>query len=264
MMTQRKSATAATARSDDSPLRVRARALRLVGLLANWEEIAKQPWLAPLLQWEEEERSRGSMQRRLRRSNIGAFKPIADFDWSWPKVCDRAAIEDLLTLQFMAEHANAVLIGPNGVGKSTIARNIAYRALCDGHTVLFESAAAMLGELAGIDSASALQRRLRHYASFDLLCIDEVGYLSYSNQHADLLFELTNRRYEKKSTIVTTNRAFSQWHEVFPNAACVVSLIDRLIHNAEIVSIEGDSFRLKEATERSAKRKERRSAKARA
>jgi DNA replication protein DnaC len=242
-------------------LRARAQALHLNGVLAHWEEATTAPWLAPLLQWEEEERARRSMERRVRRSSIGAFKPMVDFDWKWPTVCDRQAIEELLRLQFMTEAANAVLIGPNGIGKSTIARNLAYQALCAGHTVLFISAGALLGELTSLDSASALHRRLRHYAGFDLLCIDEVGYLSYSNRHADLLFELTNRRYEKKSTVITTNRAFAEWHEVFPNAACVVSLIDRLIHNCEVIALDGKSYRLKEAEERAAKRKQRRTGK---
>ena len=242
-------------------LRARTQALRLNGVLAHWEEAGSAPWLAPLLQWEEEERARRSMERRVRRSCIGAFKPMVDFDWKWPTVCDRQAVEELLRLQFMTETANAVLIGPNGIGKSTIARNLAYQALCAGHTVLFISAGALLGELTALDSASALHRRLRHYAGFDLLCIDEVGYLSYSNRHADLLFELTNRRYEKKSTVITTNRAFAEWHEVFPNAACVVSLIDRLIHNCEVIALDGKSYRLKEAEERAAKRKQRRTGK---
>lgn len=236
----------------------RAQALRLPGLLSHWDQVSTAPWVPELLQWEEEERGANSMQRRLARSKIGAFKPIADFDWTWPKVCDRSAIEELMSLQFMAEHANAILIGPNGIGKTTIARNIAYQALCAGRTVLFVTAADMLATLSTTDSASTLERRLRNFSSFDLLCIDEVGYLSYSNQHADLLFELLNRRYEKKSTLVTTNRAFSQWNEVFPNAACVVSMIDRLIHKADIIGIEGDSFRLKEAQERTARRKARR------
>jgi DNA replication protein DnaC len=87
-----------------------------------------------------------------------------------------------------------------------------------------------------------------------LLVIDEVGYLSYSNRHADLLFELISRRYQNKSTLVTTNRPFAEWREVFPNAACVVSLVDRLLHHAEIVSIEGDSWRLKEARDRAEQR----------
>ncbi len=236
----------------------RAQALRLPGLLAHWDEACNTQWLPQLVAWEEDERARRSMERRLRRSSIGAFKPLADFDWSWPTRCDRQAIEELMGLQFMGESANAILFGPNGVGKSTIARNLAYQALIAGHTVLFASAGALLGDLAALDSASALSRRLRHYAGFDLLCIDEVGYLSYSNRHADLLFELTNRRYERKSTILTTNRAFSEWHEVFPNAACVVSLIDRLTHNAEVIALEGQSYRLKEAQERAEQRAQRR------
>ena len=93
-----------------------------------------------------------------------------------------------------------------------------------------------------------------HYAAPDLLLIDEVGYLSYSNRHADLLFELVSRRYQHKSTLVTTNRAFAEWGEVFPNAACVVSLIDRLMHRAEVVRIEGESYRKKEADARLAAR----------
>src|SRR5208337_1279654 len=97
----------------------------------------------------------------------------------------------------------------------------------------------LLGELASLDSDSALRRRLRYYVAPTLLLIDEVGYLSYSNRHADLMFELISRRYEQKSTVVTTNRAFAEWREVFPNAACVVSMVHRLMHNAEIVSIEG-------------------------
>ena len=119
-----------------------------------------------------------------------------------------------------------------------------------------------MGDLAALDSDSTLRRRLRHYVNPTLLVIDEVGYLSYSNRHADLLFELISRRYENKSTLVTTNRPFAEWREVFPTAACVASLIDRLVHHAEIIAIDGESYRLKEATERSEKRgRQRRGAK---
>jgi DNA replication protein DnaC len=239
----------------------RAQALHLPGLLAHWDEAARAGWLPTLLGWEEDERARRSLQRRERRAALGAFKPMADFDWDWPTQCDRAAIEEMLALSFMAETANAILIGSNGIGKTMIARNIAHQALRAGHTVRFVSAGALLGELSSFDSASALQRRLHHYAGFELLCIDEVGYLSYSNRHADLLFELTNRRYENKSTLITTNRVFSQWQEVFPNAACVVSLVDRIIHNAEITVLEGESYRKNEAEQRAAQRQKRRAKK---
>lgn len=235
-------------------LRERATASRRNGLRAHWPEVATADWLAPLLHWEEKERSRRSLERRLASAHIGRFKPLADFDWAWPTRCDRAAVEARMALEFLTEAANVVLVGPNGVGKSTLARNIAHQALIQDHTVRFATAGDRLGELAALDSDTALRRRLRHYASPDWLVIDEIGSLSYSNRHADLLFERVGRRYEAKSTLVTTNKPFAQWAEVFPNAACVVSRVDRLVHRAEVVVIEGESYRLKEATERAEQR----------
>jgi DNA replication protein DnaC len=235
-------------------LHARAKALNLHGLLAHWTEAAAAGWVEMLLDWEERERGRRSLERRLGSAHIGRFKPVCDVDWTWPKRCDRAAFDALMSLDFLRDATNVILVGPNGVGKSTLARNIAYQALIHGHTVLFTSAGQLLGDLAALDSDSALRRRLRHYARPDLLAIDEVGYLSYSNRHADLLFELVSRRYENKSTMITTNRPFAEWRHVFPNAACVVSLVDRLVHNAEILAIHGDSYRLKEAQERSEQR----------
>ena len=159
-----------------------------------------------------------------------------------------------MTLDFLKDASNVVLVGPNCVGKTMCACNVGYQAVLAGHTALFTTAAQLLGELAALDSDSALRRKLRQYAAPDLLVIDEVGYLSFSNRYADLLFELISRRYQSKSTVVTTNRAFADWGEVFPNAACVVSLIDRLMHRAEVVRIEGDSYRQKEAEEAAAQR----------
>jgi len=244
----------------DDPLLARAKALKLHGLLAHWQEVAGAPWIEPLIRWEETERARRSLERRLGSAHLGRFRPLADFDWDWPKRCDRGAVEELMGLAFLEETANAILVGPNGVGKSTIARNIAHQAVLAGHTVLCTSAAQMLGELAAADGDNALRRRLALYARPRLLLVDEIGYLSYSNRHADLLFEIVSRRYQEKSTLVTTNRPFSEWGEVFPNAACVVSLVDRLVHNAEIVQIEGESYRLKEAKERNETRRKQRAA----
>lgn len=235
-------------------LHARAKALHLHGLLAHWTDAGAAEWVERLIDWEEQERGRRSLERRLKDSHVGRFKPVCDFDWSWPKRCDRAAFEALMTLDFLGDASNIVLVGPNGVGKTTLARNIAYQALVNGHTVLFTTAGQLLGDLTALDSDSALRSRLRHYARPGVLVIDEVGYLSYSNRHADLLFQLVSRRYESKSTIITTNRPFSEWNEVFPNAACVVSLVDRLVHNAEVLTIDGDSYRLKEARERTEQR----------
>jgi DNA replication protein DnaC len=239
-------------------LRSRAKALNLHGLLAHWSEVATQPWLAQMLDWEEQIRASRSLERRLKTAQIGRFKPLCDFDWAWPKHCDRATVEAVMTLDFLAEATNIVITGPNGVGKSTVAQNIAHQAVNHGHTVLFATAGQLLGDLCALDSDAALQRRLRHYANPDLLIIDEVGYLSYSNRHADMMFQLVSRRYQNRSTLVTTNRPFKEWNEVFPNAACVVSLVDRLVHNAEIIAIEGDSYRLKEAMERREQRAQKR------
>jgi len=242
-------------------LHTRAHALRLNGLLAHWGEVAAADWVAPLIQWEEEEKGRRSLLRRLGAAHLGKFRALADFDWTWPKRVERAAVEELMSLAFIKDASNVVFMGPNGVGKSTLALNVAYQALVQGHTVLFTSAGQMLGELAALDSDSALRRRLTRYAQPDVLIIDEVGYLSYSNRHADLLFELISRRYQNNSTIVTTNRPFAEWSEVFPNAACVVSLVDRLMHRAEVIAIDGESYRLKEARERNEARTKQRGAK---
>jgi len=250
------------ARTDD-PLLLRAKALKLHGLLAHWPEVAGAPWVESLIGWEEAQRARRSLERRLGSAHLGRFRPLADFDWDWPKRCDREVVEELMGLSFLQETANAIVVGPNGVGKSTIARNIAHQAVLAGHTVLCTSAAQMLGELAAADGDNALRRRLALYSRPRLLLIDEIGYLSYSNRHADLLFEIVSRRYQEKSTLVTTNRPFSEWGEVFPNAACVVSLVDRLVHNAEIIQIEGESYRLKEARERSEQRRQQRAARKR-
>ncbi len=246
-------------------LRAQASELHLHGLLARWADVMGQPeqarWVTQLMGWESAERSRRSLERRLRAAHIGRFKSLTDFDWAWPTQCDRAAVEELMTLDFLKDASNVVLVGPNGLGKTMCACNIGYQAVLAGHTALFVTAGQLLGELAALDSDSALRRRLHHYAAPDVLLIDEIGYLSYSNRHADLLFELVSRRYQTKSTVVTTNRAFAQWSEVFPNAACVVSLVDRLMHRAEVVRIEGKSYRQKEADEREAQRQAERAAK---
>lgn len=232
----------------------RASDLKLYGLLAHWNELDPHAsWVQPLIEWEEQERNRRGFERRLRNARLGTFKTLAQFDWQWPKQIDRQLISDQLQLDFVQTKSNIILLGGNGVGKSTIAKNIAHQAVLKGHSVLFTSASDMLNTLAAQDGNLSLQRRLKYFARPDVLVIDEVGYLSYGNRHADLLFDIINRRYEHKSTIVTTNKPFTQWEEVFPNAACVVSLVDRLIHHAQMITIDGESYRMKEARERSGK-----------
>ena len=240
--------------TSDDELRGALRRLGLYGVLANWEDVRQTGWIAQLIGYEQAERQRRSLARRLRFARLGGFKPLTDFDWQWPKKIDRVVVEELCSLEFLSEAANVVLMGPNGTGKTMIAQNLAHLALLQGHSVRFTTASAMLNDLAAQDSASALHRRLRHYCRPAVLVIDELGYLSYSSRYADLLYEVISRRYQQRSTIVSTNKPFTEWNEVFPNAACVVTLVDRLVHRAEIITIDGDSYRLKEAQERAAQK----------
>jgi len=241
----------------------RLKALGLFGLLACCEQIADKPWLPDVLAIEERERQKRGLERRLRNSRVASFKPMTDFDWSWPKKIDREAIDELFTLAFLKTGHNAVLVGPNGVGKTMILKNVAHQAVVRGHTVRFTTASDMLSDLAAQESSVALARRLRRYTVPQLLCVDEVGYLSYDSRYADLLFEVVTRRYDtQKPILLSTNKAFTEWGEVFPHAACVVTLVDRLIHRAEVMDIDAESYRLKEAKELSvARTKQRRSKK---
>ena len=238
-------------------LKQQATALKLYGLLAHWDEVDEvhYPWLGTFLNWEQKERKQRSLERRLSSAKLGRFKPLNEFDWQWPEKIDHQAVQALMQLNFLSLASNLILLGSNGVGKSTIAQNLGYQAVMQGHTVLFTTAANMLNDLAAQDGDNALRRRIKQYARPAFLIIDEVGYLSYSNRHADLLFEIINQRYEQRSTLITTNRPFGEWNEVFPNASCVVSLIDRLVHHSEIIAIEGESYRMKEAKEQAAKRR---------
>jgi DNA replication protein DnaC len=238
-----------------SELESQLKKLRLLGCLAHLDVLQHEPWLARLITIESEERARRSLENRTRLAGLGNFKALCDFDWTWPKKIDRALVEDLFTLRFVPEGANIVLLGPNGIGKTMLLKNLASRALHAGFPVLVRSASDLLADLAGQESSVARARRLRAYVQPAVLCIDEVGYLSYDTRHADLLFEVVTRRYEKnKSIVLTTNKPFAEWPSVFPNAACVVTLVDRLLHRAELVVLEGDSYRLREAQERQQRR----------
>lgn len=235
--------------NNNDELLQRAKYLKLHGLIEHWQDVENSEWLTPLITWEETARAERSQEMRLNNAKLGRFKSLSEFDWSWPEESHREVVEEWMKFNFIKDHTNLILCGPNGVGKSTIARNIAYQAVLEGYTALFTTAGKMLNELAALDSDNALRRRIQYYVKPQLLIIDEVGYLSYSNRHADLLFEVITRRYEEKSTVITTNKPFAQWKDIFPNAACIVSIIDRLVHHSDIINIKAESYRLKEAKE---------------
>jgi DNA replication protein DnaC len=210
----------------------------------SWTPVALLEHLAAA---ELEDRARRSLDRRFKRARLGRFKPMADFEWDWPKEIDRRLVERLLTLDFLRDAENLVLVGAQGLGKTMIVKNTVHQAILQGHSALFTTAADLLLDLNRQDTARGLDRRLRHYGRPQLLCIDEIGYLAYDAHAADLLFQIVTRRYEQKSIVLTTNLAFREWHTIFPNAACAVGLIDRLTHHAALVKITGDSYRLREA-----------------
>lgn len=214
---------------------------------ATKQRLAPLQMIELLVERESQHRAKQSLERRLAHSRIGRFKPIADFEWSWPTRIDRDAIEAALRLEFLDGARNIVLVAPQGLGKTMIARNIAHAAVLAGHSVLLVTAAQLLLDLSAQDSARALERRFRHYCRPTLLCLDEIGYLSYDARNADLLFQIISRRYEHKSVVMTTNLAFSDWPTIFPNATCATALIDRTVHHADVIAIEGDSYRRREA-----------------
>lgn len=224
-------------------------ALALDDLVAS---ATKQRWglvdaLTHIVDLEERDRARRGLDRRMKRSKLEQFKPMIDFDWNWPAKIDRALVESLVRADFVDAKRNVVLVAQGGLGKTMIAQNIANTAVLAGHTVLFVSAAQLLLDLASQESAAALERRLRHYAKVNLLVLDEIGFLSFDNRNADLLFQVVSRRYEKKSLVVTTNLAFKDWSTIFPSAVCATALVERVIHHADVVTIEGESYRLRES-----------------
>jgi len=236
-----------------------AEALRALGLRRTAADLAdflaratRSRWspavlLEELVRAESQDRARRSLERRLSRARLGTFKPIADFEWDWPKSIDRAAVERVLGLGFLETGSNVVLAAAQGLGKTMIAKNVAHQAVLRGAHVLCVTAADLLLDLGGQETTRTLERRLRHYVEPRLLCIDELGYLTFDNRAADLLFQVVSRRYERRSLLVTTNLAFKEWGTIFPNAACVTALIDRLTHHAEIIAITGESYRRREA-----------------
>ena len=196
---------------------------------------------------EQADRARRGLLRRSQRARLGRFKAMDAFDWNWPTAIDRDAVESALRLDFLDSARNVVLVASQGLGKTMIAQNIAHQAVLAGHGVLFVTAAQMLLDLAAQDSARALDRRLKHYARVHCLIVDELGYLSYDSRNADLLYQALSLRYEKKSLVLTTNLAFSEWPTIFPSATSATALIDRIIHHADVIKIDGESYRKREA-----------------
>ena len=243
---------------NDDDLRERLRALGLYALADLLDDVipmaTKKRWSPSQLfehvaELEERERGRRSVERRMSRSKLARFKAMGDFDWDWPTKISADAVHAALDLDFMKNGNNVVIVGAQGLGKTMIAKNIAHQAVLAGHSALFTTAAELLLDLASQESARALDRRMKHYSRFACLCIDEIGYLEYEQRSADLLFQLVSKRYEHRPLVLTTNKSFSEWNTIFPGSACATALDDRVVHHADVILVEGKSYRLRESSE---------------
>ena len=191
----------------------------------------------------EEERD---LARRVEKANFPYVKTLADFDFSFQPSVPRAEVEDLATLRFMESRGNVVLVGSPGTGKTHIAVALGVEAVRARKLVYFTDCQRIVADLKRAQEKGALERRLRFYAHVSLLVLDELGYLGVDKEGADLLFQLVSRRYERRSTIVTTNVGIGMWADVFGDAVTAAAIADRLCHHCSVIRITGRSYRMKD------------------
>ena len=229
--------------------------LKLPFVAQNYENMAQQAateqlghveYLARLIEGEAAKRLDRATQRRIRLAHFPVIKTVDQFSWTWPKKINRLQVQNLFRLSFIKAKANVIFLGGVGLGKSHLATSLGYAACLKGHNVLFTTAVDVINSLAGAQKAGRLQAELKKYLKPNVLILDELGYLPIDKVGADLLFQVISHRYEKGAMIITSNRAFKQWPEIFNNDSTLTSaILDRLLHHAETILIEGTSYRMK-------------------
>ncbi|NCO51295.1 MAG: ATP-binding protein [Deltaproteobacteria bacterium CG23_combo_of_CG06-09_8_20_14_all_51_20] len=207
-------------------------------------------YLAKLTEGELNLRRDRATLRRVKNARFPVIKTLDQFSWNWPKSINRMAVQNLFRLQFHKDNANIIFLGAVGLGKTHLATALGYAACLAGKSVLFSTAVDAINTLAAAQATNRLKAELKKYLSPSLLILDELGYLPIDKLGADLLFQIISQRYERGSIIVTSNRAFKQWPEIFNNDSMLTSaILDRLLHHAETMVIEGKSYRMKDQTD---------------
>jgi len=211
---------------------------------SQWDHIH---YLAELTASEADQRKDRATKRRICAARFPQIKTLEQFKWNWPKKINKMQVENLFRLNFIKDKSNVVLLGGVGLGKTHLATALGYQACLKGHSVLFTTAVDAINNLAAAQTTGRLKQELNKYQKPSVLCIDELGYLPIDKTGADLLFQIISKRYEHGSVIITSNRAFKDWPKIFNNDATLTSaLLDRFLHHADTVVIEGKSYRMKD------------------
>jgi len=218
-------------------------------------QAAKKHWshldyLEKLADGEASLRRDRSIERRIRLARFPVIKTLDQFNWSWPKNINRLQVQNLFSLNFIKDKSNIIFLGGVRLVKKQLASALAYAACLKAHAVLFATAIDVINTLAAAQAAGRMKQELKKYTRPALLILDELGFLPVDKAGADLLFQVISLRYEQGALVITSNRAFKDWPEIFNNDSTLTSaILDRLLHHAETVVIEGKSYRMKDQIE---------------
>ena len=219
------------------------------------DQAAREQWtpvqyLARLVEGETQRRHDRQITRRIAAARFPVIKTLDQFNWNWPKKINQAQVQNLFRLAFLKDKANIIFLGGVGLGKTHLASALAHQACLRGHSVLFTTAVDIINTLTAAQTVGRLKHELKRYLKPTILVVDELGYLPIDKTGADLLFQVISQRYEQGSIVLTTNQPYKHWPKVFNNDSTLTSaVLDRLLHHAETVVIEGKSYRMKDQIE---------------